>query len=82
VVVCVGCCQFYLVSLPVVVYGGGFSYYLPGYLLLIDASEGDNANLKRLKEMEKLDPSTKTKVFFDIIDTYLRDFKTRRAYMA
>lgn len=41
----------------------------------------DNATLKRLKEIEKLDPGTKTKVF-DIIDTYLRDFKTRQAYMA
>ncbi len=40
----------------------------------------DNATLKRLKEIEKLDPGTKTKVF-DIIDTYLRDFKTRQAYI-
>jgi transcriptional regulator with XRE-family HTH domain len=39
----------------------------------------DNLTLKRLKDIEKLDQGTKAKVF-DIIDTYLRDFKTRQAY--
>ena len=39
----------------------------------------DKTTLKRLKDIERLDPGTKTKVF-DIIDTYLRDFKTRQAY--
>lgn len=41
----------------------------------------DKTTLKRLKDIERLDPGTKTKVF-DIIDTYLRDFKTRQAYGA
>ncbi len=41
----------------------------------------DKATLKRLKDIERLDPNTKTKIF-DIIDTYLRDFKTRQAYGA
>ena len=41
----------------------------------------DKELLKRLKDIERLDPGTKTKVF-DIIDTYLRDFKTRQAYGA
>ncbi|GAP68167.1 hypothetical protein BA6E_102165 [Bacteroidales bacterium 6E] len=41
----------------------------------------DKTTLKGLKDIERLDPGTKTKVF-DIIDTYLRDFKTRQAYMA
>ncbi len=41
----------------------------------------DNTTLKRLKDIEKLDSTTKTKIF-DIIDTYLRDFKTRQAYSA
>ena len=39
----------------------------------------DNNTLKRLKDIERLDQGTKTKGF-DIIDTYLRDFKTRQAY--
>ena len=39
----------------------------------------DNNTLKRLKDIERLDQGTKTKVF-NIIDTYLRDFKTRQAY--
>lgn len=39
----------------------------------------DNITLKRLKDIEKLDQGTKSKIF-DIIDTYLRDFKTRQAY--
>jgi len=41
----------------------------------------DKTTLKRLKDIERLDPGTKTKVF-DIKDTYLRDFKTRQAYGA
>jgi len=41
----------------------------------------DDTALKRLKEIEKLDPNTKAKVF-DIIDTFIRDFKTRQAYSA
>jgi transcriptional regulator with XRE-family HTH domain len=41
----------------------------------------DKTTLKRLKDIERLDPNTKTKIF-DIIDTYLRDFKTRQAYGA
>lgn len=39
----------------------------------------DNNTLKRLKDIEKLDTNTKSKNF-DIIDAYLRDFKTRQAY--
>jgi hypothetical protein len=39
----------------------------------------DNKTLNRLREIEQLDPETKEKIF-DIIDTYLRDFKTRQAY--
>lgn len=31
------------------------------------------------EHIDKLDQGTKTKIF-DIIDTYLRDFKTRQAY--
>jgi len=41
----------------------------------------DIITLKRLKDIEKLDSLTKNKVF-DIIDTYLRDFKTRQAHLS
>ena len=39
----------------------------------------DRGTVKRIQDVEKLDPATKNKVF-DIIDTYIRDFKTRQAY--
>ncbi len=52
------------------------------YLVKEDEYEQiDKTTLKRLKDIERLDPGTKTKIF-DIIDTYLRDFKTRQAYGA
>lgn len=39
----------------------------------------DRDTLKRLKDIERLDKKTKSTIF-DIIDTYLRDFKARQAY--
>jgi len=39
----------------------------------------DKDTIKRLEEIEALDNGTKT-VIFNVIDTYLRDFKARRAY--
>jgi transcriptional regulator with XRE-family HTH domain len=41
----------------------------------------DKKIMQRIEDIEKLDTNTKTKIF-DIIDTYLRDFKTRQAYSA
>jgi hypothetical protein len=38
-----------------------------------------NETIKRLEEIENLDNGTK-KTLFDVIDTYLRDFKARKAY--
>lgn len=38
-----------------------------------------NETIKRLEEIESLDNGTK-KTLFDVIDTYLRDFKARKAY--
>lgn len=35
--------------------------------------------VKRIEEIEALDDSTKS-VLFNLIDTYLRDFKARKAY--
>jgi transcriptional regulator with XRE-family HTH domain len=48
------------------------------------AGEGQNASfdkltLQRIQDIQNLDPDTKT-VLFNIIDTYLRDAKTRQAY--
>ena len=52
----------------------------PGYLVKDGEYEQiDDITLKRLKEIERLDKTTKNKIF-DIIDTYIRDFKTRQAY--
>ena len=39
----------------------------------------DKEAIKRLEEIQKLDDSTRTKLF-DIIDTYIRDSKARLAY--
>jgi len=39
----------------------------------------DKHNLKRLEELELLDDD-KRKVLYDLIDTYIRDAKTRQAY--
>lgn len=39
----------------------------------------DKAAIKRLEEIQKMDVSTRTKLF-DIIDTYIRDYKARTAY--
>jgi transcriptional regulator with XRE-family HTH domain len=46
--------------------------------------EGQNASfdkptLQRIQDIQNLDSDTKT-VLFNIIDTYLRDAKTRQAY--
>ena len=39
----------------------------------------DNETVKRLEDIQTLDSNTKS-VLFDIIDTYLRDAKARKAY--
>lgn len=39
----------------------------------------DKDTIRRIQDIEKLDSNTRTKIF-DIIDTYLRDAKTRQAY--
>ena len=39
----------------------------------------DKDTIRRIQDIEKLAGNTKTKIF-DIIDTYLRDAKTRQAY--
>ena len=39
----------------------------------------DKDTIRRIQDIEKLDGNTKVKIF-DIIDTYLRDAKTRQAY--
>jgi len=39
----------------------------------------DKRNLKRLEELQLLDPS-KQKTLYDLIDTYIRDAKARLAY--
>ena len=39
----------------------------------------DKQNLKRLEELELLEDD-KRKVIYDLIDTYIRDAKARRAY--
>ena len=39
----------------------------------------DNETVKRLEDIETLDGSTKS-VLFNIIDTFLRDAKARKAY--
>ena len=48
--------------------------------------EGQNAKfdkrtLQRLEELEQLDDSKK-QTLFDLIDTYIRDAKTRKTYLA
>lgn len=40
----------------------------------------DKETVKRLEEIEALDKDTRV-VLFDVIDTYLKDFKTRKAYV-
>jgi len=39
----------------------------------------DKRTLKRLQELELLEPNKK-KTLFDLIDTYIRDAKARQAY--
>lgn len=39
----------------------------------------DKRTLQRIQELELLEESKK-ETLFDLIDTYIRDFKTRRAY--
>ena len=39
----------------------------------------DKKNLKRMEELLTLD-KTKQNILFDLIDTYIRDAKTRKAY--
>ena len=39
----------------------------------------DKRTLKRLQELELLEPDKK-KTLFDLIDTYIRDAKARQAY--
>jgi len=39
----------------------------------------DKTNLKRLEELQLLD-SSKQNTLYDLIDTYIRDAKTRQAY--
>jgi transcriptional regulator with XRE-family HTH domain len=39
----------------------------------------DKKNLQRLQELEQLEEDKK-KTLFDLIDTYIRDYKTRKAY--
>ena len=41
----------------------------------------DKQTLNRLKDLEELDESKK-QTLFDLIDTYIRDAKTRKTYMA
>jgi hypothetical protein len=41
----------------------------------------DKKTLQRLQEIQGLDPDTKG-VLYNVIDTYLRDAKARRAYSA
>ena len=42
-------------------------------------SKFDKRSLKRLQELENLDEEKK-KILFDLIDTYIRDFKAKQAY--
>ena len=39
----------------------------------------DKRNLKRIEELQLLD-ETKQKILYDLMDTYIRDAKTRSAY--
>ncbi|MEM0941133.1 MAG: helix-turn-helix domain-containing protein [Bacteroidota bacterium] len=39
----------------------------------------DKDTIRRIQDIEKLDSNTRTKIF-DIIDTYLRNAKTKQAY--
>ncbi len=41
----------------------------------------DKKTLQRLKDLEDLD-DTKKQTLFDLIDTYIRDSKTRKTYLA
>ncbi|MAE82081.1 MAG: transcriptional regulator [Flammeovirgaceae bacterium] len=41
----------------------------------------DKKTLQRLKDLEDLD-DTKKQTLFDLIDTYIRDAKTRKTYLA
>lgn len=42
-------------------------------------SKFDKLTLERIKNLQLLEPEKK-KTLFDLIDTYIRDFKTRQAY--
>jgi hypothetical protein len=42
-------------------------------------SSYDKETIKRIEEIEALDGNTKS-ILFNIIDTYIRDAKTRKAY--
>ena len=51
---------------------------------LITCSEGkhtayDNDTVKRIEEIQVLDSNTKS-ILFNLIDTYIRDAKARKAY--
>ncbi len=50
--------------------------YLPGKSAF---SKYNQADIKRLEDIEKLDSDTKSKLYF-VIDTFLRDAKARQAY--
>ena len=42
-------------------------------------SKFDKTTLERIKNLQLLEPDKK-RTLFDLIDTYIRDFKTRQAY--
>jgi transcriptional regulator with XRE-family HTH domain len=44
-----------------------------------DFAKYNQADIKRLEDIEKLDSETKSKLYF-VIDTFLRDAKARQAY--
>ena len=39
----------------------------------------DKETVERIKDIQKMDSNTKS-VLFNVIDTYIRDFKTKQAY--
>jgi hypothetical protein len=51
-------------------------YYLVGETSQVSF---DKRTVERIKELELLEESKK-QTLFDLIDTYIRDFKTRKAY--
>lgn len=48
-------------------------------LLNISDEKKDKKIVERIKDLQLLEPD-KRKTLFDLIDTYIRDFKTRQAY--